>query len=105
MSKTDSAATINMQHALQDPAAVFVKPEAVVAHGGLTAEQKIEILRRWAYDAAEEAVAGEEGMPDGSENLEHHILLALDELTGGVDVEHVGPTKHHGLSARSARSK
>jgi len=60
--------------------------------------QKVEILRRWEYDAAEVAVAVEEGMPDrDDEDLLRRILLALDRLTGGLDVERSGPSKQHGL--------
>jgi hypothetical protein len=46
-----------------DPQEVFEAPEAVLDVADLTTEQKIEILLRWEYNAAEEAVATEEGMP------------------------------------------
>jgi hypothetical protein len=39
------------------PASVFASPEHVLEEAQLSKEQKIEILLRWAYDAAEEAVA------------------------------------------------
>jgi len=92
--------TVNIEQALQDPAAVFATPEDVAAHPGLTREQKIEILRLWEYDAAEAEVATEEGMPGGNDGLLQRILLALDGLIGGIDVGDAGPTKQHALLAR-----
>jgi hypothetical protein len=43
-------------------------------------------------------VAGEEGMRGEDENdILRRVLLVLDQLTGGLDVEHIGPTKQHSL--------
>lgn len=89
--------TIDYRAALLDPEAVFQTPEAVLEQTGLTTEQKIEILRRWEYDASEVAVAEEEGMVADKPLILRRVLLALDRLTGGVDVEHTGPTKQDGL--------
>ena len=76
---------------------VFSSPKEVFAHEALTYEQKVEVLRRWEYDASEAAVAEEEGMPGAENDTLHQILSALHRLTGGVDVEHAGPTKHRSL--------
>jgi len=92
---------IDIDKACSDPTAVFDGPEAVLAHEGLTGAQKIEILRRWEYDAAETCVAVEEGMPGGESDLLRRILLALDTLTGGIDTDSIGSSKQHGLT-RSA---
>lgn len=83
--------------ALFDPASVFASPSDVVKQTGLSVQQKAEILRRWEYDASEKAVAIEEGMRGAEDDLLRQILLALDQLNAGVDVEHVGPSKQHGL--------
>lgn len=93
-----------IEAAMAAPSSVFGDPEAVLAHDELTKEQKIEILRRWQYDAVELGVAVEEGMPGEDDGLLRRVMVALGELTGPVDVEHIGPTKQHGLgsSARSA---
>lgn len=88
---------LDLQRALLDPGAVFASPGDVVGHQGLSAQQKIEILRRWEYDAAEQAVALEEGMPDGESDLLRQILLALGRLGANINTEQVGPTKQHGL--------
>ena len=85
------------EDALLDPASVFASPEEVVGRTDLTKDQKVEILRRWEYDASEIAVAEEEGMADGKPLLLHRVLEALDTLTGGIDVEHRPPTKQGGL--------
>lgn len=82
-----------MTAAWQPPAT----PEAVLAAKDMTDEEKSELLRRWAYDASEEAVAEEEGMPGGRDNRLHRILKALEQIPGGIDAAHSGPTKQHGL--------
>jgi hypothetical protein len=103
----DSAnqAAIDMEQALLDPASVFATPEAILVRESLSKAQKIEILRRWEYDASETGVATEEGMPDGENDLLHRILLALDQLAGEIDVEQVGPTKQHGIPRSAVKSK
>jgi hypothetical protein len=59
----------DIERALLDPPAVFATPEEVRDHRGLSREQKIEILQRWEYDAADISVAVEEGMPGAEETL------------------------------------
>jgi hypothetical protein len=88
----------DVERAMLEPASVFATPEAVLTHDELTKEQKIEILWRWEYDAAEVAVAVEEGMPGEDNGLLRRVMLALGTLTGPLDMEHTGPTKHHGLA-------
>jgi len=89
---------VDVQRALLDPGAVFTSPREVLQSDELSREQKIEILRRWEYDAAGYAVALEEGMPGGEDDLQRQILLALEQLGASTDTEHVGPTKQHGMS-------
>jgi hypothetical protein len=90
--------TLDIQRALLDPPSVFATPEAVLAHPDLTPAQKIEILRRWAYDAADVSVAIEEGMPGAEETLLRRITLALQQLAGPLDLDRAGPSKQHGLT-------
>jgi dihydroorotate dehydrogenase len=88
---------INLDQALLDPAQVFETPEAVLEEAGLTREQKAEILRRWQYNAAEEDVALEEGMQGSESGMMRRILLALEQVADGIDINHSGPNKQHGL--------
>ncbi len=87
-----------VEKALQDPAAIFASPESVVTEATLSRSQKVDILMRWEYDAAEQAVALEEGMPGRETGMQRRILLALHQLGARVDVERIGPTKQHGIS-------
>lgn len=94
---------IDLEKALLDPASVFDQPESVLSDAILPDEQKVE-MRRWQYNAAEEAVALEEGMPgDENDDLMHRILVALGELIDPISVDHTAPSKQHGLSQGSVR--
>ena len=95
MTERKQPSPVDLDKALLDPAAVFAAPEDVLE--GLTRQQKMDILRRWEYDASEVSVAVEEGMRGNNGDLVHRVLLALSQLTDGVDVEHVGPSKQHGI--------
>lgn len=88
---------IDYEKALLDPASVFAAPEEVLDRAELTKDQKIDILRRWEYDASEVAVAEEEGMVDGNPLMLQRVLLALESLTGGTSAEHTPPTKQDGV--------
>lgn len=71
----------DLEKALLDPTAVFAAPEEVLGRDDLTTEQKIRVLRRWAYDARELEVADDEGMPTGAESdLLARVLDALRAL-------------------------
>ncbi len=90
--------------ALLDPQTVFGMPENVLTSAGLTKEEKLEILRRWEYNASEESVALEEGMPGEESGMLRRVLQAIGEIAGPIDVEHTGPTKQHGLSREAVRT-
>lgn len=87
-----------LARALLDPEATFRTPEEVVAHPGLTTQQKIDVLRAWEYDAVEVEVAEEEGMRGPEGHLLQRILLALGTLFRTHVDEPVAPSKQHGLS-------
>lgn len=84
--------------ALLDPPSVFDTPAAVLSDRSLTTPQKVEILRRWEYDACEVSVAEEEGMPAQNGETLKQILQALQELVGDIDTSQTPPTKQGGLS-------
>jgi|TARA_R100000005_G_scaffold95741_2_gene78487 radical SAM superfamily enzyme len=96
---------IDFDKAMLDPGSVFDTPEEVATRPDLTLDQKIEILRRWAYDASELAVAEEEGMITGEQSLLARVLKELDRLGDGYDSSHTPPTKHGGISRSSIRPK
>ncbi len=51
--------SVDLKQALLDPESIFAGPEEVCDNAELTTAQKIEILRRWEYDAHELEVAEE----------------------------------------------
>lgn len=86
---------IDLEKAKIDPSTVFRHPTDVLEASGLTREQKIDILERWAYDEREKAVAEEENMPDLAMeeiNILDEILRCLIKLGVNHD-EHPAPTK------------
>ena len=87
---------IDVEKAMHDPAAVFERPQDVI-DAPLTKQQKIAILKSWAYDVRELEVAEEEGMVGTTQSSLHQILESLNRLVGEVDVDHPGPSKHHPL--------
>ena len=86
-----------LSKALLDPPSVFLTPAEVLADETLTAPQKVEILRRWEYDACEISVAEDEGMPVRGGEMVQQILRALHELVGDIDTDKSPPTKQGGL--------
>ena len=91
---TDSGRRIDLRKAMLDPALVFRGPEDVLEQEELSREQKIEILRRWKFDALQLQVAEEENM--GSEqpsDILDRVLQALHALNAGPNLEDSPPTK------------
>lgn len=81
-----------------DPALATAGPQEILHHPALTRKEKIELLRSRQYDAAEIAVAEEEGMQGPENDPMRDILLALAELVDHESDEPVAPTKQHGHS-------
>ena len=86
-----------LQRAMSDPGAVYAAPAEVLEDAQLTTAQKIEILRRWAYDASETGVALEEGMRGDENGLLESILRGLEALGAEIDIAHTGASKQHGI--------
>ena len=77
-----------------DPTMVFKEPKDVVASNELTRDQKIEILRRWKYDAQQLEVAEDEaGMAVRRPEMFDRVVQALHMLDLERDTEHTPPTK------------
>ncbi|WP_138933482.1 hypothetical protein [Roseovarius arcticus] len=94
-----------ISRALLDPAAEFETPNDVLISSSLSEAQKIEILRRWEYDASEISVAEEEGMPHAKSVGIDQVLQALQKLVPHIDAGHSPPTKQGGLDRRALREK
>ena len=105
MANAGKTTTVDMDRALFDPGSVFATPEDVLIHEGLSKAQKIDVLRRWEYDASEISVSTEEGMRGDNGDLLQRILRALDQLDSGIDSEHVAPTKQHGIGRSAVKPK
>lgn len=89
---------IDLEKAMLDPTAVFRNPEDVLQRGELTRTQKIEILRRWKYDARALEVAEEENMAGAQpSDVLDRVLSALHALGASPDLEHTPPTKQGGI--------
>jgi hypothetical protein len=67
--------------ALLSPASVFDQPMDVVAADSLTAQQKLEILKRWEAEATNLEVATAENMSGGEPSRLGEVRLALDALS------------------------
>ncbi len=85
---------IDVEKAMLDPTMVFEDPKEVVTNDELTRDQKIEILRRWEYDAHQLEVAEEEaGMAVRRPEMLDHVIQALHTLGAERDTERTPPTK------------
>lgn len=87
---------IEIEKAKTDPASVFKRPSDVVKEPSLSQSEKIDILRRWAYDEREMAVAEEENMrstESSQANILDEILKCLIELGQDTDSPLPPPTK------------
>ena len=71
---------MNLQQALVNPASWFGAPMDVVNNSELSQAQKIQILRRWEYDARLLEVAQEENMMGGTGSQLSDVLDALHTL-------------------------
>lgn len=69
-------------HIISDPSASYTIPDDVLTDNRLTREQKISVLKQWAYDARELQVAEEENMgaKNGSPTRLQQVMLALHKI-------------------------
>jgi hypothetical protein len=86
----------DIDKALLDPTSVFRTPEDVLKANDITRDQKIEILRRWEYDARELEVAADENMIGNNSDLLERVLKSLGKLGYESDPDNEPPTKQGG---------
>ena len=85
---------IDITKAMLDPSKVFKEPNDVVASNELTRDQKIEILRRWEFDArALEVAEDEAGTAVLGPEMFDRVVQALHTLGAERDTEHSPPTE------------
>lgn len=67
---------------LQDPPAAFDSPSQIVNSSELSKKQKVELLRRWEYDADQLQTAESEGMESDhvDTGVLAKVLAALKDL-------------------------
>lgn len=65
---------------MDDPSSVFQAPADVVGNEDISREQKIQILRRWEYEARSLEVAQDENMMGGTSSRLAEVLDALHSL-------------------------
>ncbi len=70
----------NIEKAMLDPTAVFKTPEEVLLREDMSRDEKVEVLRRWAYDARQLEAAEEENMGGQQPDILDEILGALHAL-------------------------
>lgn len=87
---------VDVEKALLDPGLVFKTPQELLANDELSREQKIEILRRWEYDARQLQVAEEESMEGPQPVTLEAVLEALRAIGAPADPERSAPTKQGG---------
>lgn len=88
---------INVEDAIFNPTKFFKRPSDVLKDDSLSRNDKINILRSWAYDEVNKQVAEEENMQSKRKpsNRLTEVSNALEEL--GADVEkRPGPNKQGG---------
>lgn len=96
---TEKTAPFDREAAMLDPATAFRTPEALLARAEIGEDDKIELLRRWEYDARELEVEEEESMPPHDDDLLARIHAALSSLGVTLDLESGPPTKQSGIAA------
>jgi hypothetical protein len=75
------------EQALVNPASVFAKPNEVVSTPAFSRKQKIDVLRRWEYDARMLQMGDQEGKVDECEELLAEILESLHQLDYWPDLD------------------
>ena len=70
-----------LERIIADPASHYQSPTDVLADSRLSREEKITVLKQWAFDARELQVAEEENMRgDFQPSLLQQILIVLHQL-------------------------
>jgi hypothetical protein len=77
---------MNIETVIKDPSKVFYHPDEVVRCKEFTKDEKIKILKSWAYDIEELEKAEEENM-GGGETESYTLLRKIENLILQLDSE------------------
>jgi hypothetical protein len=81
---------IDLQRARRSPSTVFSSPREVLQNRDLSQEDKIEILKRWRYDALLLETAQSENLQSDQDTQLRGILNALQDLGVTPDEQEPG---------------
>lgn len=95
----------SFEQAKFNPTSVFEAPEDVTASTEFTRDEKIEILRNWAYEANELSVAEEENMGDGEPAMLGRVLAELRRLGVSHDGDKSPAHKQGGIAPDAVEKK
>jgi hypothetical protein len=79
-----STPSVDMDAALQDPAACFSQPQDILTDPSLSRAQRVRLLQRWEEDAKRLDIATNEGMAGDEESMLQRVkqaLLAIEQPT------------------------
>lgn len=83
----------DLKQLILNPSDHFKSPEDILKNKTLSRDDKIAILRSWAEEENEKAVAVEENMGDNDSDLLDRIRKAMHDLDYYPDPNKAAPTK------------
>jgi hypothetical protein len=92
----ETAARLDIDKALLDPAASFSEPSEIVRNPELSRAIKLRLLEQWEREARALSVAEEEGMTGGEESMLGRVRRAIGSLGGAESDDRPAPSTKHG---------
>ncbi|MBN9344318.1 MAG: hypothetical protein BGO76_03080 [Caedibacter sp. 38-128] len=71
---------VTLKQAILDPKSSFGTPQEVMGASNFSLDEKIIILKLWAYDAEQLEIAEEENMTGTDDDMLKHIIDCLSTL-------------------------
>jgi hypothetical protein len=105
MSKSESE-TIEVndfEQVVNDPAAFYTNPLAIVGDEGLSRAQRLRLLKEWAQDLVDRQVAADEGMGAETPRAEAAEATLLRQVNVAIETVEACPEAPPGLLTRAWR--
>ena len=102
MSKSESE-TIEVndfEQVLNDPAAFYANPLAIVSDDDLSRTQRLRLLKEWAQDLMDRQVAADEGMGAETARVEAAESTLLRQVNVAIETVEASPEAPPGLLTR-----